>query len=588
MKKTLPAVWAFIGLAFSLFLVSKTLSAQVNFTSSNLPILVIDTKDGQGIPDEPKIPATMKIIYRGPGLRNALTDTQYDYNGSIGIEVRGANSQAAPKKSFGFETQEADGSEKDVSLMGMPAEHDWILYASAYDNSFITNVLGYKLSNQIGRYASRSQYVEVVLNGSYHGLYVLGENVKRGKDRIPISSLKDDDVSGDKLTGGYILKVDAPDGNHRWGSAFGAECRNDGRAIFEIHYPKTKNLQTVQRDYIQNYVTQFENLLHAKNFNPQTGYASIADVPSFADYFLMTELSKNSDGYTKSTYFYKDRDSKGGKLNMGPMWDLDLAYGRGFCDGNVPQGWAFEMNLGCTPSDQIMPFWWSYLMQDTLFVQTSQRRWTNIRQGAFATARVMSMIDSLQNIFQEAHARNAIRWNMGQNLNAEIQDRKNFITARFNWMDQNINGLGYYIKPYNVTELCPGNPVVLQGNSSFNVIHFWKQSNGSIVWQGKEFSPSTAGYYMLEFSHASGSRMCTYTFTKTLSPRNDGGNTSRQSGPWEEDNTWSCGKPPVPLQKAYIISPHVVRLNSTAAASQIDVAKESRLIFLPNARFNAP
>ena len=45
----------------------------VLFTSSNLPIVVINT-NGQMIPDDYKITADMGIIYNGEGVRNYLTD----------------------------------------------------------------------------------------------------------------------------------------------------------------------------------------------------------------------------------------------------------------------------------------------------------------------------------------------------------------------------------------------------------------------------------------------------------------------------------------------------------------------------------
>ena len=70
----------------------------VNFVSSNLPIVLIETDQGQEIPDEPKIDATMKIIYRDEGARNFLTDASdastLDYDGAIKIEVRGSSSSS--------------------------------------------------------------------------------------------------------------------------------------------------------------------------------------------------------------------------------------------------------------------------------------------------------------------------------------------------------------------------------------------------------------------------------------------------------------------------------------------------------------
>jgi hypothetical protein len=47
----------------------------------------------------------------------------------------------------------------------MPAESDWILYAPwTIDTAMIRNPFIYEVSNEAGRYAVRTRYVEVFLN----------------------------------------------------------------------------------------------------------------------------------------------------------------------------------------------------------------------------------------------------------------------------------------------------------------------------------------------------------------------------------------------------------------------------------------
>ena len=161
----------------------------VSFTSSNLPIVVINTH-GQQIPDDYKIIADMGIIYNGEGVRNNLTDPFNNYNGKIGIEIRGSSSQMFPKKQYAVETKDANGNDLDVSLLGFPPEEDWILYAPYNDKSLIRDVLVYKLANDMGRYASRSKFCELVLNGEYMGIYVLFEKIKRDANRVNIKKME--------------------------------------------------------------------------------------------------------------------------------------------------------------------------------------------------------------------------------------------------------------------------------------------------------------------------------------------------------------------------------------------------------------
>jgi hypothetical protein len=171
------------------------------FSSSNLPLILINT-DGQSIKDEERIPAHMGIINNPNGQRNFLTDRYTDYDGRISIELRGSSSTMYDKKSYGFETQDADGENNNVSLLGMPEENDWVLYGPYSDKTLLRNTLPFYIARELGQYASRTAYCELFINDEYLGLYVLMEKVKRDKNRVDIARLKPDDIAGDELTGG--------------------------------------------------------------------------------------------------------------------------------------------------------------------------------------------------------------------------------------------------------------------------------------------------------------------------------------------------------------------------------------------------
>ncbi len=130
------------------------LSAQtVVFDSSSIPIVVIDTH-GQTIISASKITADMGIIYNGPGEWNHVSDAWNDYNGKIGIEIRGSSSQMFPKKQYAVETRDSLGNDLNASLLGMPLESDWILYAVYNDKTLLRDVLAFKLSNDLGMYGT--------------------------------------------------------------------------------------------------------------------------------------------------------------------------------------------------------------------------------------------------------------------------------------------------------------------------------------------------------------------------------------------------------------------------------------------------
>ncbi|RPH89625.1 MAG: hypothetical protein EHM72_20110, partial [Calditrichaeota bacterium] len=173
--------------------------ASYSFVSSNLPIILIDTR-GYPIQDAIRIPALMEVKYHADGSRNDLNQ-ENDFEGRINIEIRGSSSAYFDKKSFGFETQDAKGENLNVPLLDLPAENDWILYGPYSDKSLLRNAITFYLARKMGRYASRTRFCEVVFNGEYLGLYMLMEKIKRDKNRVNISQLTPEVVDGDDLTG---------------------------------------------------------------------------------------------------------------------------------------------------------------------------------------------------------------------------------------------------------------------------------------------------------------------------------------------------------------------------------------------------
>jgi hypothetical protein len=422
-------------------------------TSSNLPIVLIDTY-GQVIPDDPKIPAGLTIINNGPGVRNYITDPP-QFSGNSGIEVRGSSSQSFPKKSYGLETWDSLGNSIDTTLMGMPSESDWILNANYTDKSFLRNVMAYQVWQNMGHYATRYQFCEVVLNGQYKGIYVFSEKIKRDKDRVDIAKLNPDQNTGDELTGGYIVKVDKQTGSGGagWTSSYPPSVNPNGQTIyFQYEYPKADEITAQQRNYIQDYVYDFETALKSATFaDTITGYRKYAVESTFFDYFLVNELSKNVDGYRLSTFLHKERDSKGGKLRMGPVWDYDIAWhNANYCGGDVISGWAYQ--FPCPGDYWQVPFWWSKLLLDPLYKSHLKCRWLYLRQNILSDAWFDTYMDSISGQLMEAQERNFTTWPIlgiyvwpnpwpyPPTYEGEVSALKTWMHNRLAWLDANMPG----------------------------------------------------------------------------------------------------------------------------------------------------
>ncbi len=427
----------------------------VIFDASNLPIVVINT-GGVSIVDDPKVDATMGIIYNGPDSMNYINDPYNEFYGQIGIEIRGSSSSSFPKKAYGMETRGPDSSNYNVSIFNWPVDNDWILYAPYSDKSLIRNVLTYKIGNEMGSYAPRTKMCEVVLNGEYIGVYVFMERIKQNPGRVDVDELTIDETSGNELTGGYIVKIDktTAGGVVAWTSPYASAPPGWGPITFQMHDPEIGELHPNQLTYIQNYITDFETALDGANFaDPILGYAPYIDVPSFIDFMIVNEISKNVDGYRISTFMYKQKESNGGKLVAGPLWDFNLAWGNAdYCQGGNTSGWEIDFNSVCGGGGGLQnPFYWTKLVQDNEFAHGLNCRWQELRQTTLETNYLLDYIDSIALYLSDAADRNFNKWPtlgtyvwpnnfVGNTYQEEIDYLKTWLVARLNWMDSNMYG----------------------------------------------------------------------------------------------------------------------------------------------------
>jgi hypothetical protein len=406
-------------------------TSNLTFTDSNLPIVIINTEGGAEIPDEPKILGTMKIIQRPDGARNFLTDANtdefLDYSGTIGIEIRGSSSQTLPKKPYGIDTLEDDGIEdKNVKLLGMPKENDWILNSFAFDDSMMRDYISYEMARQMGQYATNLKYCEVILNGEYIGLYALSEKIKRDGDRVDIAKISDDENSLPEITGGYIIQTDRTGGDNP------PEAWNNNGAGYIHEKPNSDDITSQQSSYIESVFRDLDN--NATNSNITSGYPSIIDIPSFVDYMLMAEIASNVDAYALSTYYHKDRS---GKLRAGPVWDYNLTYGNdlfewGF-DRSFTDVWQFNYsNVGA--------YFWSDLFNNSTFKCYLSKRFNEVTSTGepLNYDYISNLIDDTAELISEALVRENERWSTIDNFSEEIINMKSWLEERITWMRNNL------------------------------------------------------------------------------------------------------------------------------------------------------
>lgn len=409
----------------------------------DLPIVFIDTK-GKCLDNtvNDKMPATMSVL---DAATNNVADSAKGTHYDIGIKVRGQSSAKFPKPGYSVEVRDNQGEGIDVSMLGLPPADDWVFHGPYVDKSLMRNALAHWLFRQAGHYSPRTKHFDLYINGVYRGVYVLIEKIKRGKYRVDVSKLKETDISGDDVTGGYIWAFDKTGTNT---GGMGNEDINkegfktaDGLNVI-MHYPKKENLQQQQQAYLKKYLEDLENLF--KNGKNGSGYENYVDMTSALDYVLHEEVTNNSDSYWCSFFLHKPKESKGGKVTLGPAWDFNLAMsngsqpenggnnnggnngfnwnmwggggmGGGGMGSSGTTGWQIESTMKTGMSGLKIPNWLLGMWKDSHYQSELKKRWAELRSGVWHTKTMDVYLDSMKTYLTKAADRNFKRWpNLGQ------------------------------------------------------------------------------------------------------------------------------------------------------------------------------
>ena len=393
--------------------------------SSDIPVVVMEEfSNGGPTASNGKNFTFFAFFEPDPETGRTTLNRAYNLGTRGGWKVRGSSSSGFPKKAYSIEAWNKDNRNKNIAPLGMPEESDWILNArSVFDRSLMRNAFIYELSNQIGRYATRTRFVELFkddnggnlsFSSDYDGVYTFMEKISRDKNRVDVERLPQSIADEPGIGGGYMLKVDRLDPGD---SGLNAAGRNLGWV-----YPKEDDVTTAQANWMRNYLNEMSDSLSTAD------YADYIDVDSWVDHHLLNVLTLNADALRLSTYFYKTRH---GKIEFGPIWDFDRSMESTDGRDDNPSTWSGGTDYFNYP-------WWGSLFDDENFWQRYIDRYFELRENQFSTSNVHAIIDGMAAELDEAQERNFDRWSDQPRFGSyrgEVNHLKDWLATRLDWMD---------------------------------------------------------------------------------------------------------------------------------------------------------
>ena len=419
---------------------------------SGLPILYVtidETAEGYGTLEEMNNSPDHSVTCTG----TITLDVPEGYTGDYSTEVlsdlnnvkldyirgRGNSTWQADKKPYKIKL------DKGQNLLGMGKNKHWALLANRFDQSLMRNRLISWIGAAMGMaYTPKMLPVELVINGEYYGSYLLAEQVRVDKTRVNIDELGPDDNQEPQVSGGYLLALrgvaDHPteDGSFTTENGVGFLFEEPE---FDFSDGAEESGTQAQRAWISDYLQKVENAILGEELRDENGvsYREYMDLQSAADFWWINIFSDSYDAFrTSSTYLYKPRNDK---LHWGPLWDFDLTLGNGAAEG---QGF----NIGA-------PMLWLDELRDRdpEFVALLRERWAVLEGILEDVVKDGGVIDRMAQEIRISWQADADKWGEWiasmkplTDLDTEVQDLKNFIQSRREWVRDSLDQLSqvYY------------------------------------------------------------------------------------------------------------------------------------------------
>ena len=336
-------------------------------------MIYINTADGRDV-DSRSVEQQAVLKIKGAGEYEDMPQA------SCNIRGRGNITWKWSKKPYQVEFRDM------VPMLGMPAARRWVLLANFIDRTLMRNLVSMKVASLTSlEWTPRCVPVEVVLNGSHVGNYLLIEKVEVAPSRVEVTP-----------EGGFLLESDFHfDNEVQWVDPHGISTHMAG-IPFAVKYPKPEDLDPDDLAYIKKYIYDTAETIYSDSFaDPVSGYAAWIDVDSFIDYWIVFELLSNQElGNPGSVFYHK---SAGGKLVAGPCWDFDW--------GMLRIATRVQKRLGIVNR---MALWYERLFRDPVFEEKVRNRYAELLP---ALETIPDYIDGCEALLKESARLNFAMWN---------------------------------------------------------------------------------------------------------------------------------------------------------------------------------
>ena len=422
MKKRICGIIIFAFSVVTLALANSQWNNAISeYNEYSLPLVNVEV-DVSGLSKEKYIPGHITIVdaeMRTEGRLIASFDCKVRY--------RGASSLRYEKKSFAIKLIDDEGEDLDANVFGFRKENDWILDAMAIDRIRMRNRVCFDIWNEISKtpyetdYGNRNgtlgQFVEVYLNGEYHGLYCMTDKIDRKLLGLKKAKEQSD---GNVYIRGVLYKGEAwTDATSMTGydtsESFDGEAWNG----WELQYPDDYPCYDAWKP-LMNLI----DFCNTRNAFFKLHYRQHFYYDNLVDYALFIMAHNIIDNNVKNTHF-SCPDINVNETFLITPWDLDCSL------GGLYEGSHFEEYIKIATLTGNYLFYQLYVYNVDNFRESMKERWQELLSGIMSADNFNVRLDAYAKRFKESGAwqREYDKWNNNPvplDLDAELEYVKNW------------------------------------------------------------------------------------------------------------------------------------------------------------------
>ncbi len=318
--------------------------------------------------------------------------------------IRGNTTAKQAKKPWKLSLKNEKDKNKNLSFCGLGSDDDWILNPMNLDDLKIREKLMMDLWNQNDMFTSQNihmsqgEYVEVVLNGEYYGLYLL----QRRLDKKYLD-MEDEDILIKGRNMGTVNYVSSE--------------------TMEIVYSPLSDSETYE--YLEKY---FDN-----------EYIFHSNIENWIELNIYTQITCSVDNrYSKNIVMLLDLDKNKQYTINYILWDTDMSFGLWWDKSDKKYVYDYETTI----------FKEAYRLEYTELSKIYNSldidiatRWGELRKKLFSDANLYRHIDELYSIITQSGSlqRDYDKWGLYYNGDDNMENFYSFVDTRIDFLDKYYN-----------------------------------------------------------------------------------------------------------------------------------------------------